>query len=247
MSTSRNYSLPTQKILWGTCGGVCAKCDASLYKDNGDKLVPIGEYAHIVGLEENSARYSTDLTVEEKNSFNNLILLCPSCHTEIDKMPVPEKYSVANLTALKNDHLRLIRERLGITITNLTFNELEVVSKYLFNASLGDDNLTLIPPKVKIQKNKLSNQVELYITQGLIQKKLIVDFLNSHPNIDFVRNLKSGFINEYNRLVKEGYFGDSLFYAMWEFAAQNRQDTNSRAAGLTVLTHLFELCDIFEK
>lgn len=247
MSTPRNISLPTQKILWGTCGGTCAKCDGSLYKNVGDRLVAIGEYAHIVGVKTNSARYNSILTPDEKNSFDNLILLCPSCHTEIDKLPVPEKYSVPNLNVIKDVHLRKVRERLGITITSITFNELEAVTKYLVGTPVNSRDLTLIPPKAKIDRNKLSAQVELFITQGLIQKNLIVDFLNSHPSLDFVKNLKAGFVAEYNRLIDDGYWGDSLFYAMWEFASQNKYDSNIRAAGLTVLTHFFELCDIFEK
>jgi hypothetical protein len=48
----------------------------------------IGEICHIEGEGGKSARYNPNMTQEERKSFNNLILLCPTHHTLIDKNPI---------------------------------------------------------------------------------------------------------------------------------------------------------------
>jgi hypothetical protein len=45
----------------------------------------IGEYAHIKGERPGSARH--DPTLAETNTADNLLLLCPNCHTVADKCP----------------------------------------------------------------------------------------------------------------------------------------------------------------
>ena len=52
-----------------------------------DDPVPIGEIAHIEGLNPDSPRYNPNMTNKERNSYVNLIILCPTCHTKIDKDP----------------------------------------------------------------------------------------------------------------------------------------------------------------
>ena len=51
----------------------------------------IGEAAHIYGehagtkAKKASARYRDDMTDAERDHYDNLIYLCPTCHTKIDK------------------------------------------------------------------------------------------------------------------------------------------------------------------
>jgi len=59
--------------------------------------------------------------------------------------------------------------------------------------------------------------------------------------------LKAGFLAAYRRLGEAGLSGDDLFDRLAEFACHNDHRTRYRAAGLAVLTYLFEVCDVFEK
>ena len=44
-----------------------------------------------------------------------------------------------------------------------------------------------------------------------------------------------------------GLSGDDLFYEMYEWAAGGGENLGRQAAGLCILSHLFILCDVFEK
>lgn len=67
---------------------MCAICcrAISIDPENEDgKGYHIGEQAHIAGENPGSARHNPDLDSKIVNSYENLILLCPSCHKIIDK------------------------------------------------------------------------------------------------------------------------------------------------------------------
>ncbi|MCW5314627.1 hypothetical protein GTQ43_12630 [Nostoc sp. KVJ3] len=94
------------KLLWGRAASRCAfpDCKLSLTQDSEDtsSSITIGEQAHIVAKEENGSRGDSLLTTEERDSYSNLILLCPNHHTIIDKNP--KDFPVEKLHALKTEH-----------------------------------------------------------------------------------------------------------------------------------------------
>lgn len=242
-----NISLKDAKILWGKSGGKCAisKKDIIQEKKEGNKYI-IGEVAHIEGEKPGSARYNPDMTVD-RNSYENLILLSPDFHTIIDNNP--EEYTVDKLKQIKKNHEEWVEFSLKRHMPNVTFAELEVIVKYLATTPIlgSDDSMTLIPPKEKIERNNLSTEVENLITLGMLQVKQVKEYLNKHLDIEFAERLKVGFVKEYKKLRKEGLVGDALFYALLDFASNNSSDFTIRAAGLSVLTYYFELCEVFEK
>lgn len=63
---------------------------------------------------------------------------------------------------------------------------------------------------------------------------------------DFPERLKHGFKQKYIELSKN-ISGDELFMDMLEFANSGGSDFKQQAAGLAILTHLFHICEIFEK
>ena len=71
----------------------------------------LGEQAHIVGEKEGSARWSNVLTLDERNSYHNLILLCPTHHTEVDKNEAD--WPVEKLYLRKSTHELWVKETLG--------------------------------------------------------------------------------------------------------------------------------------
>jgi hypothetical protein len=101
-------SYPTRVFLAFKSGGRCAfkDCQKALTSDgqNSNPAI-IGEAAHIYGESPGtktklaSARYRDDMTDEQRNHYNNLIYLCPTCHTKIDKQE--KDYPAERLFALK--------------------------------------------------------------------------------------------------------------------------------------------------
>ncbi|VUT27584.1 MAG: hypothetical protein SYNGOMJ08_00130 [Candidatus Syntrophoarchaeum sp. GoM_oil] len=246
--SNRNISQGTIKVLWGISGPKCAKCktDIILERDGQDPS-PIAEMAHIEGLNPDSARYNPDITNEERNSIENLILLCATCHTTIDKDP--QKYTVSRLKEIKKDHEEWVNEQLTSSLPKVTFAELEVITKYIVSTPIhqSEENLTVIPPGEKIRKNNLSDEVANLITKGMIGVDQVKEYLNKNPDSEFSQRLKNGFITKYLELKTQNLSGDEVFFEMLNFASNGSRVFSSRAAALTVLTYYFEICEVFEK
>lgn len=120
------------KLLWGRSGNLCALCRIELSSDKktATKEYPLGEQAHIVAEVNNGPRGDSQLTLYERNSYSNLILLCPTHHTIIDKDP--KYYSVEKLQLIKSKHELWVREKLSNGI------DLHNEAKDLIYASLVD-------------------------------------------------------------------------------------------------------------
>lgn len=96
--------LPGTKLLWGRAGGLCSICRIKLSEDKkaSNDAYPFGEQAHIVAEEPEGPRGKSSLTADQRNSYHNLILLCPTCHTKIDKSA--DDYPIELLHRLKSQH-----------------------------------------------------------------------------------------------------------------------------------------------
>ena len=248
MPTNRNISQGTIKVLWGKSGGKCAKCrrDIILEKDESN-FYHIAKQAHIAGLNPGSARYDSDMTDEERNSVNNIILLCPTCHDIIDENR--DEYTVSKLKEIKKEHEEWVDEQLTSSMPQVTFAELEVITKYLVSAPLrkSEENLTVVPPGEKIRKNNLSDEIANLITKGMIGVEQVKEYLNKNLDPEFSERLKNGFVEKYLELKTENLSGDEIFFGMLNFASNNSSDFSKQAAALTVLTYYFEICEVFER
>lgn len=87
-------------------GSRCAYpgCELYLIKDGTEKSKDkiIGKTAHIHANNEGGSRWKEGLTPEERNSLDNLILLCPNHHDTVDGQP--EEYPVELLRKWKKDN-----------------------------------------------------------------------------------------------------------------------------------------------
>ena len=94
------------KLLWARAAGRCSfpDCGMKLTQDKNlaSDSFPLGEQAHIVGESEGAPRGKSTLTTDERNSYFNLILLCPTHHTVVDNNP--EDYPVEKLHIMKAQH-----------------------------------------------------------------------------------------------------------------------------------------------
>jgi len=71
------------KLLWGRSGNRCAICRREVSEDKiaSSDAYPLGEQAHIVAEEAIGPRGESTLSLDERNRYHNLILLCPTDHT----------------------------------------------------------------------------------------------------------------------------------------------------------------------
>ncbi len=214
-------------------------------EDDEESLVAV--MAHIKGEKSTASRYDSNMSDSERNSYDNLILVCNNCHKVIDDQP--NTYTVEKLQKIKKQHEKWVIESTEKEIINITFAELSVVTKYLISGQfVSSDSLTIVPPREKIKKNDLSTSIEQLITMGMTQVRQVSNFIDKCPDIEFGERLKQGFVVEYEKLKnEEGLKGDDLFNTLLDFASNKSSDFKNKAAGLTVLVYLFEKCEVFEK
>ena len=112
-------SQKTIKLLWANAAGRCAfpDCGALLCMPESGKAAPytIGEMAHIRGEKRGANRHDPSQSTEQRDGYANLILLCPTHHTLIDKPENAAAYSVNLLLNMKLQHNRDVEDRLKKT------------------------------------------------------------------------------------------------------------------------------------
>ncbi len=107
-----------RRKLWVRAGGRCTLCKRYLLEGGLTfKEVPVGEGAHIVGQQRTpgSPRGMVDLPEADRDRAENILLVCSSCHTEIDKAVVAELMTVEELLGRKRAHEDEIRHQTGLS------------------------------------------------------------------------------------------------------------------------------------
>jgi ribosome-binding protein aMBF1 (putative translation factor) len=61
------------------------------------------DIAHIAGEAPGAPRFDSTMTDEDRRRFDNLLLLCPSCHRRIDRLE-PEAHPTELLAEMKRQH-----------------------------------------------------------------------------------------------------------------------------------------------
>lgn len=89
----------TLKTLWAASGNQCGHPDCEEEVADTEQEIVIGEICHIRAQSEGGPRYDPDLSEDEVDGYSNLILLCPTHHTYIDKNP--EEYPIEKLERWK--------------------------------------------------------------------------------------------------------------------------------------------------
>lgn len=241
---------PDMKVLYMFSGGVCSLCKKMLaFEKQNNTYYQIGKMAHIQGENIGSARYNDNMSKKERKSYDNLILLCPTCHDIIDADE--QQYTVEYLVKIKKEHEEKIQKVYIKSINDLQNVELGSILKYLssdkFQNNSNYSDYNPIRPDEKINRNNLSESTARYITMGLARFDLVKNYLNKHPDMEFSDNLRSTFVDKYRKLKELETDNDKIFFDLWDFASLNNTDKQYQAAGLTVVTYFFHECEVFEK
>lgn len=229
------------------------------YRNDIHDVVLLGEAAHIAGEHGGknrgrpSARFDASMTTEERNSLSNLIYVCRNCHAKIDAHPQGEKdYPVERLLAIKHAHENMVAVAMEYAMVTVSFSELKEATRWISEISPPppDQDFSRISLKDKIQKNGLSVSSRNLIRSHLTATPQVRSFIQALSQEDprFPDRLKSGFLEHYYKLRKEGISsGEDLFDKMCIFARRGFKDFKIQHAAETVLVYLFETCEVFEQ
>ncbi|HBG96642.1 MAG TPA: hypothetical protein DDY14_15260 [Chromatiaceae bacterium] len=90
----------TIKRLYAKSSNQCAfpKCTAPIIVDG----IVVGEICHIRARRKNGPRYDPELSASDRDGYDNLLLLCKTCHKLIDSDP--GRYPPEALNGIKQQH-----------------------------------------------------------------------------------------------------------------------------------------------
>lgn len=99
------------KILWARAAGICSRpgCFTELTRLVASGAYTVGEMAHVIAEAKDGPRGDG---VGGNNTYSNLILLCPTCHTHVDKAPAGE-FPEEELLEWKVSHEKRVASLVG--------------------------------------------------------------------------------------------------------------------------------------
>jgi len=195
------------KLLWGRAAGICSnpgcRDDLTIILE-GRQNYNVGEMAHVIAKKESGPRGQAG-----GGADSYLILVCPTCHTHIDK--APGEYPESLLIGWKKEHEQEIRA-IGAQIKYHSATDLKsFVSRLLAeNASI----YKLFGPHSEVAKDPGSNSHRIWTFRKLDtilpNNRKIINAVESNSSLvskdqhaaflDF-KNHAIGFEkNQYNRL-----------------------------------------------
>lgn len=112
-----SISAQTMRYLVARSGGFCQNpnCRASLITifESG-RMSDVNELAHIIGQSSDGPRGQNALPLSQRDEYENIIILCPTCHTKIDKNP--QEFPTEMVRGWKRQHEEEIDNALSVPI-----------------------------------------------------------------------------------------------------------------------------------
>lgn len=134
---SRTYDPKVVMDLMVNCGGRCTICNKDVMNDwRIHKRVNTAEKAHIKAFSDLGPRPDKSLSKQERNSYDNLMVLCPSCHSTIDEKVASKEYTVEWLRQKKKDKEERIKRILDV----LNDKESDFIK---YSSAIGNQNFNI--------------------------------------------------------------------------------------------------------
>lgn len=184
-------SVTDVKKLWGLAAGRCSRpaCNEDCIKFINNEATVLGEMAHVIAKQPSGPR---GVAMGGDDTYENLILLCPNHHAEIDKAP-EGSFTVEVLLDWKAKHEANISAALA-SPTFLNVKELATWTKGLLieNRIVWE---TYGPESLEAQTNPLSNLSSVWVLRKLStiipNNRKIIDGIRKHSALFHVRDYEA--------------------------------------------------------
>ena len=213
MAKRNTIPAKTLRLLYAHSGNCCAfeGCHLPIFEDDGTLT---GECCHIEAFSSNGPRYNERQTDEERNGYDNLVLMCPRHHKIIDSHP--EQYSVEKLKSIKDTHEKQYKAQ-QLEATDMMLKQLQMDSEKYWSSLKQVDETDDTGFKMELVENDINSLMKdikrLY--EGL---QRAIDTISESS-----QNLQSDLITEcekcgidYNLFDKILYYNNSLVNRDWE-------------------------------
>lgn len=228
-------------LSWLYSDGNCCICHQKVGFFEEEKF--IGEFAHIEDLRPYTDRYNEDTTVDERNQISNIMILCPTCHTKIDKNS--SDYPVSKLVETKKLYEKNIA--LSRDYSNPKYYEefdiiCKEISKKIVNSDVEEKYIN-IEVENKITKNSLGD-IENEIYNAMRYIPIFKEYLKTKPTVEQIdtrhkvmqlyllecSNQDTNNIDKFNNIISN-IVG---------------RDLSKCFTAMVIICNYFEECDVFE-
>ena len=147
------------KRLWGLAAGRCSfqGCGIPCINFIESEQVIVGQMAHIIAKRPRGPRGNT--RVGENNKYENLILLCPTHHTQIDKAAVGT-YPCSILQEWKKNHEEFVRKALATPPFSTRMEMAKFIQGLLVENRISWEKYG--PESMEARTNPLSNLIAIW-------------------------------------------------------------------------------------
>lgn len=171
MAGARDYKLNDLKRLFALSGCECANpsCTNKLIAKDYNSI--LGEICHIEAASPDGPRYNPSQSDDQRRDFDNLILLCESCHKIIDNKANEDDYPVELLKKWKKNHQEKILNSINGCLPSY-FQQIvnAIAATNLMNDASSDAIPYDISEKIEyncLKKNKYIVEEYKFYTYGL--------------------------------------------------------------------------------
>ncbi len=171
----------TVKRLFAACGNRCAfpKCK-TLIRDPANNAF-VGKMCHIHGEKPSAARYLASQTEDERRGYDNLIVMCSTCHDIIDDKENEELYPAETLRVWKMKQEKAATGK-GVALSDTEVSH--VIASMTRNTAINGSNIFTV--------NQMGGQVAHTITNVGPQPRRVtqaaanqlITTLRHHPPVD---------------------------------------------------------------
>lgn len=189
------YTLSRNQCAFPTC------CNP-MFDTNGNF---VGQICHIEAAAEGGERFNPNMTNEQRRHYDNLLLLCYSCHVETNKI---HKYTVDVMKQIKKDHEELSYKWMNSLIDKM-YNSFEDVTKMAISKDVTSlSNLyTTVDGKDYRNNNEILEDVAIFNSE-------IKKFIKMSP--DAVNLFRIAFERASTDKSKIERRGDMLIYFCYQ-------------------------------
>ena len=152
----RNIDNETLRLLYAHSGNCCAfeGCHNPIFEDDGTLT---GECCHIEAFSPKGARYNSHQSDEERNGYDNLILMCSRHHKIVDRNP--EQYSVEKLKEMKRTHEKQFYAK-QLEVTDMMLNQLQHDSERYWDDLRWKDEDVCTELKIMVEEQDIPSLME---------------------------------------------------------------------------------------
>ena len=207
-SKAREYTRATIRKLGILSGNQCyaPNCNNPLIAKEG--MTGLSQIAHIEAASSKGPRFNADMKDDDRRHFNNLILLCDTCHKIIDNKENKAKYPVTLLREWKKNHeARWQQGRLihAPSLLSLAINKVAEID-FEESISLGDAAIPSFSINEKIKHNAIKRNKALIEEYRVFHAKIDVLYAEIEKQGSFkkeklLRNIRNMYLKVKGRYV----------------------------------------------